>query len=268
MRILILGKNGQLGSEFQAIQNDYDHTFFFAGSGECDIRKEEDINQWVNDNSIEFIINCAAYTAVDQAEDDEANAMAVNHLGVININTVAERHSIPYIHISTDYVFDGKGKHPYKTGDPVAPIGVYGVSKQKGEEVVLSSKTNAIIIRTAWVYSSYGNNFVKTMLRLGKERSELNVVADQIGSPTYARDIAKACLQIIDSGKTIDDKQRVYHYSNEGTISWCDFASEIMKQANLDCKVSPITSDQYPTQSRTSEIFSSRHFRDQKRFQC
>jgi len=248
MNILVTGKNGQLGSEIQELSQDSKHNFFFADSSECNIHDVDSIETIVESNKIEAIINCAAYTAVDNAEDDEMNALQTNLGGVSNINCVAEKYKLSYIHISTDYVFDGTKRTPYETTDIVSPIGVYGKSKFLGEQVVVNSKANAIVIRTSWLYSSFGNNFVKTMLRLGKEKESLNVVGDQIGSPTYARDLAKACIQIIEN-ETLGSKQRVYHYANSGSISWFDFASKIMELKGLHCSVSAITTEEYPTKA-------------------
>jgi dTDP-4-dehydrorhamnose reductase len=185
---------------------------------------------------------------VDDAEDDEKNAMNVNFIGVQNLNTVAEKFKIKLIHISTDYVFSGEKSKPYKTEDAVSPIGVYGKSKRKGEEVILNSNTDAIAIRTSWLYSSFGNNFVKTMLRLGETKTALNVVNDQFGSPTYARDLARFCIQLLDV-ESLNSKQRIYHYANTGAISWCEFAKEIMSLAKLNCEIHPVSTDQYPTKA-------------------
>ena len=249
MNILITGKNGQLGSEFQELQHNSKHQFFFTGSKECNIRDLGNIEQFVTSNGINAIINCAAYTAVDNAQDDEKNAFLTNYNGVKNIDEVALKHNIKFIHISTDYVFDGSKTTPYETNDAIAPIGVYGKSKRKGEEVILNSDTDAIIIRTSWLYSSHGSNFVKTMIRLGGERNQLNVVNDQIGSPTYACDLAKACLKILNSTDIISQNQKVYHYANQGELSWADFASEIMHLAQLTCTINPISTEEYPTKA-------------------
>lgn len=248
MNVLITGKNGQLGSELQEVSLESRHTFIFCNSHECDIRDQNVIETIVLKHKINTIINCAAYTAVDDAEDDEKNVMNVNFIGVQNLNTVAEKFKIKLIHISTDYVFSGEKSKPYKTEDAVSPIGVYGKSKRKGEEVILNSNTDAIAIRTSWLYSSFGNNFVKTMLRLGKTKTALNVVNDQFGSPTYARDLARFCIQLLDV-ESLNSKQRIYHYANTGAISWCEFAKEIMSIAKLNCEIHPVSTDQYPTKA-------------------
>lgn len=249
MNILVTGKNGQLGSEIQDLSQESEHNFIFTNSSECNIHDVESIETIVKSYDINAIINCAAYTAVDKAEDDEMSALQTNLSGVNNINQIAEKHNLSYIHISTDYVFDGTKTAPYETWDPVSPIGVYGTSKFLGEQVVINSKANAIVIRTSWLYSSHGNNFVKTMLRLGKEKEFLNVVGDQIGSPTYARDLAQACIKII-CIDAFGAKQPIYHYANSGSISWHDFAAKIMEIKNLNCKVNSISTEEYPTRAK------------------
>lgn len=249
MNILVTGKNGQLGSELQDLAIVSQHNFIFSDSTECNIHDLKSIEANVTLNNIDAIINCAAYTAVDNAEDNEMDALQTNLFGVSNIDKVAVKHNLSYIHISTDYVFDGTKSSPYEPTDPTSPMGIYGTSKYLGEQVVVNSKAQAIVIRTSWLYSSHGNNFVKTMLRLGKEKESLNVVGDQIGSPTYARDLAEACIKIFDSGG-FGDAQRIYHYANSGSISWFDFASKIMVEKNLNCKVNSITSGEYPTKAK------------------
>lgn len=249
MNILVTGKNGQLGCEIQDLAINSQHNFIFADSSECNIHNLESIEANVILNKIDSIINCAAYTAVDSAEDNEMDALETNLFGVSNIDKIAVKHSLSYIHISTDYVFDGTKTSPYQPADATSPIGIYGTSKYLGEQVIVNSKAQAIVIRTSWLYSSHGNNFVKTMLRLGKEKESLNVVGDQIGSPTYALDLAQACIKILDGGE-FGGSQRVYHYANSGSISWFDFASRIMKEKKLNCKVNPITTEKYPTKAK------------------
>lgn len=247
MRILVTGKNGQLGWELQQLADQYpSHSFLFTDSKEGDITDINRITNLVQENEVECIINCAAYTAVDKAEENIDAAYTVNHLGVQNLVDVSEKLNVKLVHISTDYVFDGSNSIPYHPSDPVSPLGVYGNSKRKGEESILKSSISAVIIRTSWVYSSHGNNFVKTMLRLGKDREELNVVADQKGAPTYARDLAAACLDATSKLHDITAPE-IHHYSNQGEISWFDFASEIMRSASLNCAVNPITTEEYPT---------------------
>lgn len=249
MNILVTGKNGQLGSEIKELSIKSNHNFIFLGSKECDITNLESLRLITEEFEINSIINCAAYTAVDNAEDESENAFLVNETGVKNINIVAIEKGIKYIHISTDYVFDGTANIPYSETDKVSPIGIYGNSKRKGEEIVINSISDAIVIRTSWLYSSFGNNFVKTMLRLGADRNELNVVADQVGSPTYARDLAAACIHILETTTEISRNGRVYHYANHGVTSWAEFAQEIFDLKNINCKVNHITSDEYPTKA-------------------
>ena len=258
MRILVTGKNGQLGLSIQKIinKNKQIDTFVFVGREELDLSKEKSITGYFDHNNFDVIVNCAAYTAVDKAEEEQELANQVNHLAVKQLAKIAKDQQAKLIHISTDYVFDGESEAPYIETDETSPINVYGKTKLTGEKALQEiMPTNAIIIRTSWVYSEFGNNFVKTMLRIGKERDELNVVSDQIGSPTYATDLAKAILKIIDN-KDYQDKQQpteIYHYSNEGEISWHDFTKEIFKIAKTDCKVNPITTEQYPTPAKRPE---------------
>ena len=262
MKILVTGKNGQLGRSIQKLvntdtkidNNQSFNEFIFIGRGELDLTSESSTNHYFNSNDkFDIIINCAAYTAVDKAEEEQDLANQINHLAVKQLAQIAKNQQAKLIHISTDYVFDGESNKSYTEADETNPINVYGKTKLAGEKALQAIMlTNAIIIRTSWVYSEYGNNFVKTMLNLGKERDELNVVSDQIGSPTYATDLAETILKIIDN-KNYQDKEQsteIYHYSNEGEISWYDFTKEIFKLAKIDCKVSPITTEQYPTPAK------------------
>lgn len=250
MNILITGAKGQLGSEIQVESQLYkEYNFFFEDSKSLDVTKKEVVRSYIEEHNISVVINCAAYTAVDQAEMDVENAEAVNILGVKNIiSALARRPNSKFIHISTDYVFNGTNSIPYKETDEVNPIGVYGKTKREGEELILNSKISGVILRTSWLYSSFGNNFVKTMMRLGNERESLNVVFDQVGSPTYAKDLAKLCLFLLD--KDFQGKSKIYHYSNEGVLSWYDFAKSIMEIANIDCEVYPIETKDYPTTAK------------------
>jgi dTDP-4-dehydrorhamnose reductase len=250
MRIIVTGKNGQLGSEISALSANYSEIdFLFTGSDELDITKKNVIRKFVNEFKPDLIINCAAYTAVDKAEDDKENAEAVNHLGPRNLAEVCEIEKIRLIHISTDYVFNGNTTRPYTELDYTDPINEYGLSKLKGEMAIYKTNAHSIIIRTSWVYSSFGNNFLKTIIRLGNERESINVVSDQYGSPTSAKDLAFVCLQIAISKDKWNSDKAIYHYSNEGVISWYDFAKEIIEVMGLTCKVIPITTDQYPTKA-------------------
>lgn len=239
MKILITGAKGQLGSELSKIIPDA----VLADKEELDITNLEAVKQFVNNNKIDTIVNCVAYTAVDKAEEDEENAYKVNVLGAENL----AKTNCKLIHISTDYVFDGKNCKPYIEDDKTGPLSVYGKTKLESENVVLKNNKQAIVIRTAWLYSTYGNNFVKTMLRLGKEKESLNVVFDQVGTPTYAKDLAEMIKAIIPNIN--EETAGIYHFSNEGVCSWYDFATEIMSLSNLNCKVKPILSIEYPTKA-------------------
>ena len=251
MNVLVTGKNGQLGSEFQTISEQFSQfNFTFTGSEDLDITNAEAVKVFFKQNSFDAILNCAAYTAVDKAEDEPEKADDVNHLGVKYIVENCERKNIKLIHISTDYVFDGTSGLPYKESDPISPIGIYGKTKQLGEQAIQNSSLNAVIIRTSWVYSTFGNNFVKTMLRLGREKNEINVVNDQFGTPTYARDLAETCLSILNQINSWKNGVSIYNYSNEGVISWFDFATEIMKLRSLNCIVNSISSDKFPTKAK------------------
>ncbi len=251
MRILVIGKNSQLGQSINKLinENKYDDEFVFVGRGELDLSKEESIASYFDNNNFDVIVNCAAYTQVDKAEEEMNLADQVNHLAVKKLVGVAKEQQAKLIHISTDYVFDGESDKPYKETDATNPINIYGETKLKGEQVVQEiMPINAIIIRTSWLYSEYGNNFVDTMLRLGKERDELNVVNDQIGSPTYATNLAYVILEIIQNTgfKEVDQATQIYHYSNKGEISWYEFAREVFKVAEIECKVKPMSTEQYP----------------------
>lgn len=244
--ILITGTNGQVGSEIKELSKDYTYNFFFTTRDELDISNKDDIKNFIESNNINTIINCAAYTAVDAAETNFELADKINHKAVKKLAKISAEKKIKLIHISTDYVFDGKNYKPYNEANQTNPKSVYGKSKLDGElEMIKINPNNSIIIRTSWVYSSFGNNFVKTMIRLGKEKECLGVVFDQIGTPTYAKDLAKTILDIIPNIK--NNKVEIYNYSNEGVLSWYDFAKEIMKMAKINCTINPIETYQYPT---------------------
>ena len=252
MKILVIGANGQLGKSVQKIVSSakQNNEFVFVGRGELDLSKKESIASYFDNNNFDVIINCGAYTAVDKAEEEQNLTNQVNHLAVKQLAGIAKEQKAKLIHISTDYVFDGESDKPYKETDTTNPINVYGKTKLAGEKALQEiMPTNAMIIRTSWVYSEYGNNFVKTMLRLGKERDELNIVSDQIGSPTYATDLAEVILKIINNTNYRNKKQstEIYHYSNEGEISWYGFAKEIFELADIQCRVNSITTGEYPT---------------------
>ena len=257
MRILVTGKNGQLGrsilktvnTDTKIDINQSPNDFIFVGREELDLSSESSISHYFDNNKFDIIINCAAYTQVDKAEQEVELANQINHLAVKQLASIANEQQARLIHISTDYVFDGESDKPYLETDTTNPINVYGKTKLAGEKALQAVMlTNALIIRASWLYSEYGNNFVSTMLRLGKERDELNVVSDQIGSPTYATDLADVILEIIQNKSFTKTSQatQIYHYSNEGEISWYKFAQEIFKIAKIDCRVNPITTQQYP----------------------
>ena len=248
--ILVTGSNGQLGSELREITNQYkDWNFIFTDVEELDITSKNELNTFINSHSIDFIINCAAYTNVDGAEENKNNAHLLNAMAVKNIAQISLDNSIVPIHISTDYVFSGDNCKPYRENNPVKPLGAYGKTKWEGEEFLRKICPNHIIIRTSWLYSPFGKNFLKTMLNLGKEKTELGVVVDQIGTPTYAKDLAKAILKIIEQLQSADifSDFGTYHYSNEGVCSWYDFATEIQKSANNNCKINAIESKDFYT---------------------
>ncbi len=247
--ILVTGSNGQLGSEIKELSSNYNYNFFFTTRDDIDITSKDSIKEFCQTNSINVIINCAAYTAVDKAQSDIENADLVNRKAVKKLSIVAKELNIKLIHISTDYVFDGKNFKPYVEEFQTNPQSVYGKTKLDGENEIRDiNPLNSIIIRTSWVYSYYGNNFVKTMLRLGKEKEELGVIFDQVGTPTYAKDLAITILDIIPQIE--NHKVEIYNYSNEGVLSWYDFAKEIMKMAKLNCKINPIETYQYPTPAK------------------
>ncbi|HEB7550425.1 TPA: dTDP-4-dehydrorhamnose reductase [Campylobacter coli] len=243
--ILVIGKNGQLASEIRYFcKNKYN--FIFKGKEELNLQNEEKLYKIIQEDNIKTIINCAAYTAVDLAEKEIEKASILNYECVEILAKLVKQHDLKFIHTSTDYVFDGKTNIPYKENDTTNPLSVYGKTKLKGEQVIMEiAPRNAIIIRTSWLYSSYGKNFVKTMQNLGRQREGLGVVFDQIGTPTYARDLAEVIVNILPAIQ--NEKPEIYHYSNEGVASWYDFAKEIMKLSQLDCNIKPIESKDFPT---------------------
>jgi len=249
--ILVTGSSGQLGKSLKSIAYDYsNYEVMFAGRTQLDLSDKSSIDTFFNNHQFDLVINCAAYTAVDKAESEPELADKINHLAVKQIAKIAKQQNTKVIHISTDYVFNGHSYRPYTETDEVSPQNVYGVSKLKGEQALLTIlPSNAIIIRTSWVYSEHGNNFVKTMLRLGQERDELNIVFDQLGTPTYANDLASAIMKVVSSNafNQTSFASDLYHYSNEGVCSWYDFAKTIFEYSNIQCKVNPIETKCYPT---------------------
>lgn len=244
--ILVTGANGQLGSELRRIGFSLLDEVFYTDVADLDITNYEAVHKYVTDNEIDTIINCAAYTAVEKAEEEPEQAASINAKAVENLARVAEEQACLLIHISTDYVFDGTAQEPYKESSEPHPTSVYGKTKLAGEKAIKDSGCMYIIIRTAWLYSVYGNNFVKTILRLGAEKPEIGVVADQLGTPTSAGDLARAIVKVMDCEEKIEHLG-VYHFSNAGICSWYDFAKEIIDQSGLLCTVKPVTTAQYPT---------------------
>ena len=246
--ILVTGSYGQLGNELHELADQgLPYHFIWTDVDTLDITDKEALRNFINKNPIDLLINCAAYNAVDKAEEEKEIAELINTKAVKLLAEISKEYGAKYIHISTDYVFNGKTFLPYKETDTPNASSVYGISKLKGEKEALKYD-NALIIRTAWLYSSYGKNFVKTMLRLGTERESLNVISDQVGTPTYAHDLAKTIISIINhiNNNKKDFNPGIYNFSNEGVCSWYDFAVFIMKSAGLSCKVLPIETKDYP----------------------
>jgi len=250
MNILITGSNGQLGSEFRSLATKYPNCrFTFTDIEELDLTDFKTVHSLFEKNTFDYCVNCAGYTAVDKAEDEPDKAFLLNAIAVENLAKECAGNKVRLIHISTDYVFDGNATRPYKEDDPLSPESVYGLSKLKGEEAVLKYSSDAIIIRTAWLCSKFGKNFVKTILKLGSEKKELSVVDDQIGSPTCTQDLAYAIQEII-SRSVSSDTNSIYHYSSEGTISWFIFAKAIIEMAGLTCEIKPVHTNEYPTKAK------------------
>jgi len=249
MKILVTGAGGQLGREIRDLSDNYPYQFIFTDISDLDITNLALVKQNVLENKVSCVINCAAYTAVDVAESKPDIATIVNVDAVRNLVLVSNEFDIPLIHISTDYVFDGEKSTPYNETDKPNPLSVYGKTKLEGEQEILKNAFRAIIFRTSWLYSNYGNNFVKTIIRLGKERDRLKLVYDQIGTPTYAKDMAEFILNNIQFISQ-HEKPDIYHYSNEGVASWYDFAKAIIELAKIDCTIEPIETYEYPTPAR------------------
>ncbi len=250
MKILVTGSYGQLGNEIKKLTSKYnDWQFLFTDADTLDIASEKAVQEYFQKYSPEFVINCAAYTAVDKAESEVENATLINAVAPGLLAKITAKTDAGFVHISTDYVFDGKHFRPYLETDEVNPQTVYGKTKLAGEQSCVTNNPDSVIIRTSWLYSSFGNNFVKTMLRLGKERDFLNVVYDQIGTPTYAADLANAVLLMAENFGLHNEnyKPGVYHFSNEGVASWYDFAKAILEIGRVECKVNPILTRDFPT---------------------
>jgi dTDP-4-dehydrorhamnose reductase len=247
-KIIVTGANGQLGNEFRNIAGQTSsYQFFFFDRNGLNIGDPDEVNRCFRESRPDYVINCAAFTAVDRAETEMESALLINRDGAAYLATAAANYGARFIHFSTDYVFDGTSDTPLKEEAATDPVNAYGRSKLEGEQSVMQENPDAVILRTSWVYSVYGNNFVKTMLRLMASRPEIGVVADQMGSPTYAADLAGATLQIVDA---LTWSSGIYHYSNEGVISWYDFATQIKQLSGASCTVRPLTTDQYPTPAK------------------
>lgn len=246
MNILVTGANGQLGNSIRKISERYPNNYFFTDMPEVDITDLSLLENLMREKKIDAIINCAAYTAVDKAEDDEPLATKINVDGPRNLAVAAKNAGAKLVHVSTDYVFDGKRNLPLKETDATAPIGVYGRTKLAGEEAVKAVGCDAVVVRTAWLYSEFGGNFVKTMLRLGRERDEMGVVYDQVGTPTYATDLAVALMDLLTKGFS---GFTLYHYSNEGVISWYDFAKAVFELSDIHIKLNALESWEYPSKA-------------------
>lgn len=266
MNILVTGANGQLGSEIRANASTFkDYNLFFTDLPELDLTQFQSICDFIQNNNIETIINCAAYTAVDKAETEREKAYAVNVIGATHLARAAREFDAALVHISTDYVFSGEKNQPYTETDIPNPVNYYGLTKLEGELAVKGSGARSLIIRTSWLYSSFGQNFVKTILRLAAGNASIRIVADQFGTPTYAADLACAILSIL--SKPIDTCGELYHYSNLGSASWFEFAQEIVTLRELPCDVIPITTNDYPLPARrasysimdTTKIIQSFH---------
>lgn len=247
MNVLVTGSNGQLGNEIRVASAAFSaFSYIFTDVAELDICNKSALENFVVENSVDAIINCAAYTAVDKAEDDVDLCYKINRDAVRNIAEVAMAHQLKVIHVSSDYVFDGTSYMPLTEDMPTAAMGVYGKSKLAGERELMAVCPDAVIIRTSWLYSSFGGNFVKTMIKLGTERDSLNVIFDQVGTPTYAADLANTILTVLSAEEFVPG---IYHYSNEGVCSWYDFTKKIHKLARVTCNVKPIETKDYPTRT-------------------
>lgn len=250
MNILVTGAGGQLGQELHRVVDEQNskHSYYFCDRGELDLTDASVLETFLEAHTIDLIINAAAYTAVDRAEDEPAQADLVNHQAVATLARLAKLRNAFLIHISTDYVFSGDAHTPYAEDAPTSPLGVYGQTKRLGEEAILASGVRHQIYRTSWLYSAYGSNFVKTMHRLQKERSELNVVFDQIGSPTWARDLAHFLYIVVEQERL--EVQGIFHYSNEGVCSWYDLAEAVRCLTKAGCRIHPIHTSEYPTRAK------------------
>ena len=255
MRILVIGKNGQVGQSIQNLVNKTsnsnlsDYGFVFVGRDELDLSNASNIQAYFEKNKFDVVINCAAFTDVEKAEVDENDASLINHIAVKEVATIAKKNNMKLIHISTDFVFDGDKREPYIESDKTSPVNIYGKTKLAGEFAAISiMKFNAIVLRSSWIYSEFGNNFVDTIIKNATLKGQLNIISDQFGTPTYANDLAETIIDILNKDKFNEREMpsEIYHYSNEGECTWFDFAKEIVDILQIDCNLSPITSDDYP----------------------
>ena len=250
--VLVTGANGQLGNALRELQKRANNAFHFIYTdvAELDIASLPQVKEFIEHNTIEYIVNCAAYTAVDKAESEPKQAYLINYTGVENLAKAAKEFGCRLVHISTDYVFDGKSTTPYTEEAKPNPLSVYGKSKLKGEEAIQEIQPDFVIIRTSWLYSEFGTNFVKTMLKLMNEKEEINVISDQQGSPTYAADLAEMIMVILEDAEESEWKKGIYHFSNQGETTWYGFARKIKELARIDtCKINPIKTEEYPVQA-------------------
>ena len=266
-RVLVTGANGQLGNEIRGLAPQYPELdFMFTDIDNLLIDDKAAVDIFFQENTISHCINAAAYTAVDHAENDYALAERINAQAVGYLAEACAKAGATFTHISTDYVFDGSAKEPYKETDPVAPVNAYGRSKLAGEVEAVKNNPESIIIRTSWLYSPYGKNFVKTIKSLLEQKEEISVVNDQFGSPTYAADLAAVIMQIIKDERPVSDKKGVYHFSNSGIISWYDFAQEIRKLSSAKCRVNPVPTSAYPTPAPRPAYSAFDHQKIEKSF--
>lgn len=251
MKIVVTGANGQLGRSIRRLSVEHrELDFIFTDIDSLDIGNRDAVLAFAETHPVDFIVNCAAYTAVDKAEEEEEQCRRINTDAVAYLGEAAQHIGARILHVSTDYVFGGDSYMPYQESDSVSPTSVYGRTKLAGEKALSAVCPDAIIVRTAWLYSEYGHNFMKTMLRLGAERPEIRVVNDQIGSPTYAGDLAEAILSLLEKERQGEQNSGIYHYTNEGVCSWYDFAHSIIRIAGLPAKVIPIPTREYPTAAK------------------
>lgn len=248
-KILVTGANGQLGSELRELSNKYaDYDFTFTDVDDLDITSVDALNAFFSKDKFDFVINCAAYTAVDAAESNQELAFRLNTTAIDLLVEMAGKYGFFLVQISTDYVFDGEKNNPYTEDDVPIPSSTYGKTKLEAERLIIYSDINAIVIRTAWLYSTYGKNYVKSMIKYGNERDEMNIVFDQVGTPTYARDLADTILAIVPQLQKKEKPYReIFHYTNEGVCSWFDFTKQIYNHEGINCKVNPIRTCDYPT---------------------